>query len=55
MKKDLANILETMNNAQLTAIYMSLEDGNSLRLKVHRIISYRGNKIASLKKYHGLK
>jgi hypothetical protein len=55
MKKEIAKILETMSNVQLLAVYMSLEDGNSLKKKAHRIIWERGNTIGGLKKYHGLK
>lgn len=55
MKKQISGILNEMTNEQLTAIYLSLEDGNPLRKKVHRIVFDRNCTIRGVRRYHGLK
>jgi len=54
MKKQINEILESMTNRQLMAIYLSLDHGSGLQQKARRIIETRGYTIKSIRKYHSL-
>jgi hypothetical protein len=60
MKQKVNEILDTMSNDQLAAIYLSLEDDENgnyhpLKRKACRILRGRGQTIGGVRKYHSLK